>query len=322
MARYDRAITVFSPDGKLFQIDYAFEAVKKASAVVAVRAADTVILGVERKTIAKLQDPRTIRKIVKLDTHATLAFAGLNADARVLIEKTRIECQSYRLTCEDAPSLEYIARFIARTQQRYTQRGGVRPFGVSSILAGFNTDGAPQIYQIDPSGTYFGWKANAIGGRNFKGMREFLEKEWQEGLSQAEATKLTVKALLEVVDSGSKNMELVVIRRGEPAATMSDESVQAVVDQVEAEMEEAKTRGGSASGGASSATAMETRSLQAAGEKEQPSGLFQQQARCWEPWCWCCTSFGEGRCGTNARAGHGDRTGPLLSVALVAHWAM
>jgi len=89
-------------------------------------------------------------------------------------------------------------------------------------------------------------------------MREFLEKEWQEGLSQAEATKLTVKALLEVVDSGSKNMELVVIRRGEPAATMSDESVQAVVDQVEAEMEEAKTRGGSASGGASSATAMET----------------------------------------------------------------
>jgi len=254
MARYDRAITVFSPDGKLFQIDYAFEAVKKASAVVAVRAADVVVLGVERKTIAKLQDPRTIRKIVKLDSHATLAFAGLNADARVLIEKTRIECQSYRLTCEDAPSLEYIARFIARTQQRYTQRGGVRPFGVSSILAGFNADGAPQIYQIDPSGTYFGWKANAIGGRNFKGMREFLEKEWQEGLSEEEATKLTVKALLEVVDSGSKNMEVVVIRRGEPAATLSDENVQTVVDQVEAEMEEAKTRGGASS----SSSAMET----------------------------------------------------------------
>jgi len=244
---YDRAITVFSPDGKLFQIDYAFEAVKKASAVVAVQGADCVIIGVERKAVAKLQDPRTIRKIVKLDQHATLAFAGLTADARVLVEKVRVECQSYRLTCEDAPSLEYIARFIASTQQRYTQRGGVRPFGVSSILAGFNTDGTPQIYQIDPSGTYFAWKANAIGGRNFKGMREFLEKEWTAGLSEPDATKLTVKTLLEVVDSGSKNMEVVVVRSGQPTLTLDDDAVTAVATEVEAEMEEAKS-GGAAEG--------------------------------------------------------------------------
>jgi len=234
---------VFSPDGKLFQIDYAFEAVKLGSAVVAVRGADSVVLGVERKTIAKLQDPRTIRKIVKLDEQTTLAFAGLNADARVLIEKARIECQSYRLTCEDAPSLEYVARFIAKTQQRYTQRGGVRPFGVSSILAGFDTEGMPQIYQVDPSGTYFSWKANAIGGRNFKGMREFLEKEWEEGLDERSALKLTVKALLEVVDSGSKNMELVVVKRGGAMEPLGDEALQEVTNEVEKEAEEAKNAG-------------------------------------------------------------------------------
>lgn len=247
--------------------------------MVAVQGADCVIIGVERKAVAKLQDPRTIRKIVKLDQHATLAFAGLTADARVLVEKVRVECQSYRLTCEDAPSLEYIARFIASTQQRYTQRGGVRPFGVSSILAGFNTDGrplvlrprtachrapgraklssslraspffvgTPQIYQIDPSGTYFAWKANAIGGRNFKGMREFLEKEWTAGLSEPDATKLTVKTLLEVVDSGSKNMEVVVVRSGQPTLTLDDDAVTAVATEVEAEMEEAKS-GGAAEG--------------------------------------------------------------------------
>lgn len=240
MPSYDRAITVFSPDGKLFQIDYAFEAVKKASAVVAVTGENVVVIGVERKAIAKLQESRTIRKIVKLDSHATLAFAGLTADARVLIEKARTECQSYRLTCEDAPSLEYIARFIAKTQQRYTQRGGVRPFGVSSILAGFHTDGSPSIYQIDPSGTYFAWKANAIGGRNFKPMREFLEKEWVPDLEEAQALKLTVKALLEVVDSGSKNMEVVVVRRGAGPETLDDEALTAIVTEVEAEQEEAK----------------------------------------------------------------------------------
>jgi 20S proteasome subunit alpha 4 len=217
--------------------------VKLGSAVVAVRGADCVVIGVERKTIAKLQDPRTIRKIVKLDAQTTLAFAGLNADARVLIEKARIECQSYRLTCEDAPSLEYVARFIAKTQQRYTQRGGVRPFGVSSILAGFDTDGKPQIYQVDPSGTYFSWKANAMGGRNFKGMREFLEKEWEEGLDERSALKLTVKTLLEVVDSGSKNMELVVVKQGSPMVPLSDEELQSVTEEVEKEVEDEKNAG-------------------------------------------------------------------------------
>lgn len=110
-----------------------------------------------------------------------------------------MEAQSFRLTCEDAPSIEYMARFIATTQQKYTQRGGVRPFGVSGMMAGFAADGSPQLYLTDPAGTFSSWKANAIGGRNEKAVKEFLEKNWVATLTQDDAVKLAVKALLEVL---------------------------------------------------------------------------------------------------------------------------
>lgn len=245
---YDRAITVFSPDGHLFQVEYAMEAVKRGSAVVGVRGSDCVVLGVERKAVAQLQDPRSIRKIVKLDDHITMAFAGFTADARVLVSKARVEAQSFRLTCEDAPSIDYMARFIAKTQQKYTQRGGVRPFGVSGMMAGFAADGSPQLYLTDPAGTFSSWKANAIGGRNEKAVTEFLEKNWNAELSQDEAVCLAVKALLEVVDSGSKNMEIAVMHQGQPVIMIPEDSLQEIITAIEKEQEDAKKAAQEAAG--------------------------------------------------------------------------
>jgi len=236
---YDRAITVFSPDGHLFQVEYAQEAVKKGSTAVGVRGKNVVVLGVEKKAVAKLQEDRTVRKICQLDDHVLMAFAGLTADARVLIKQARVECQSHKLTVEDPVTLEYITRYIASLKQRYTQSNGRRPFGISCLITGFDYDKTPHLYQTDPSGTYHEWKANAIG-RNAKTVREFLEKNYSpDNVATEELTvKLAIKALLEVVQSGGKNLEVAVMKEGSGLQMLDVSEIERIVQVVEKEKEE------------------------------------------------------------------------------------
>eukprot|EP00252_Welwitschia_mirabilis_P013512 TRINITY_DN29713_c0_g1_i1.p1 TRINITY_DN29713_c0_g1~~TRINITY_DN29713_c0_g1_i1.p1 ORF type:complete len:250 (-),score=52.24 TRINITY_DN29713_c0_g1_i1:245-994(-) len=234
MARYDRAITVFSPDGHLFQVEYALEAVRKGNAAVGVRGLDNIVLAVERKSTAKLEDSRTVRKIVNLDNHIALACAGLKADARVLINRARIECQSHRLTVEDPVTVEYITRYIAGFQQKYTQSGGVRPFGLSTLIVGFDPyTGEPALYQTDPSGTFSAWKANATG-RNSNSIRDFLEKNYKPTAGD-ETIKLAARALLEVVESKGNNIEIAVMTRDKGLRQLEESEVEAIVAEVEAE---------------------------------------------------------------------------------------
>jgi len=217
------------------------EAVQKGTTAVGVRGDSEIVIGVEKKSTAKLQDPRTIRKIHQLDDGICLSFAGLTADARVLINRARVECQSYRLTLEDPPSVEYIARYIAGIQQRYTQRPGVRPFGISLLICGFDAAGSPELYQTDPSGTYSAWKATATG-KNAKNVREFLEKKYEEGMG--DPVKLALCALMEVVESGGKNIEVAVLRKGSPLRILSEEEVAERVAAIEKEKAEEEEKAG------------------------------------------------------------------------------
>lgn len=253
MSAYERAVTVFSPDGHLFQVDYALETVRKGSTVVGLCGKDIVVFASEKLSVAKLQDARTARKICMVDDHVCIAFAGLAADARVLINKARVECQSHRLTVEDPASIEYVTRFIAGVQQKYTQRGGSRPFGIATLIMGFDADGAPHLFQTDPSGSYSEWKANATG-RNSKSVVEFLEKNVAdlEDLSGQACVDMAVKSLLEVVQAGSKNMEVAVMRRGEALSILNASEVDEIVVRIEAEKEAEKAAAKKKIGGSSS----------------------------------------------------------------------
>ncbi|XP_041046233.1 proteasome subunit alpha-type 8 isoform X2 [Carcharodon carcharias] len=212
---------------------------KQSLQKVGIRGKDIVVLGVEKKSVAKLQEERTVRKICALDDHVCMAFAGLTADARIVINRARVECQSHKLTVEDPVTVEYITRFIATLKQRYTQSNGRRPFGISALIVGFDYDGTPRLYQTDPSGTYQAWKANAIG-RSAKTVREFLEKNYTDEAiaTDNDTIKLAIKALLEVVQSGGKNIELAIIRRNQPLKLLDAKEIEHLVAEIEKEKEE------------------------------------------------------------------------------------
>lgn len=242
MSGYDRALSIFSPDGHIFQVEYASEAVKRGTCAVGLKGADCVVLGCERRSTLKLQDSRiTPSKISKIDNHVVLSFAGLNADSRILIEKARVEAQSHRLTLEDPVTVEYLTRYVAGVQQRYTQSGGVRPFGVSTLIAGFDPrDSKPRLYQTEPSGIYSAWSAQSIG-RNAKTVREFLEKNYNKNeppANEQECVKLAVKSLLEVVQTGAKNIEITVVKPDSQICILTTEEISKYVDEIETEKQQ------------------------------------------------------------------------------------
>lgn len=233
---YDRAITVFSPDGHLFQVEYAQEAVKKGLAAVGVMGKDSIVIAVEKRSAVKLQDSRTIRKIYKVDEHAYFAFAGLSADARVLINKAQLECQRFSLNYEDTMDVDMLVRFVAGVQQRSTQSGGSRPFGVSTIIGGFNEDGTAHLWKTDPSGMSSAWRAVAIG-RHDQTVIDYMEKNYKDGMTSDACIHFSIKSLLEVVESGSKNIELLILQY-KSARYLSEEELQRFVVEVEKEREE------------------------------------------------------------------------------------
>jgi proteasome alpha subunit len=189
---YDRAITVFSPDGRLYQVEYAIETVRRGTIAVGIKSKEGIVIAVEEKP-RKLQISDIAQKIFQIDDHVGVAAAGYIPDARSQVDNARFFSQSNKMIYDEAVEVETIAKHLADQCQQFTQYAGVRPFGVALILGGV-VNNNPQLYLTDPSGTYISYDAIAIGSGSEQ-VTDFLEKTYKSELSLDDASVLASAAI-------------------------------------------------------------------------------------------------------------------------------
>ncbi len=199
---YDEAITIFSPEGRIYQVEYALELVKRGAPVAGVISKEGVALAAVEVLQNNLEDPRFSKKLFELDTHVATVIAGLSPDARVLVREARYACQSHRMTYDEPIGIEALVSAIGDILQQYTQNAGVRPFGVSMVVAGVDATG-PRLITTDPSGSYRGYKAAALGMNSDKA-KELLEKKYTTNISLEDAVALAIESVKTAYSNGLK----------------------------------------------------------------------------------------------------------------------
>ncbi|KAK9469919.1 nucleophile aminohydrolase [Lipomyces arxii] len=208
--RYSFSLTTFSPSGKLVQIEYAFQAVNQGVTSLGIKASNGVVLATEKKSTSDLIDNSSLEKISNITPDIGMVYSGMGPDFRVLVDTARKSSHSnYKLIYNEYPPTRILVQDVARTMQAATQSGGVRPYGVSLLVGGHDDDNGFSLYQVDPSGTYFPWKATAIG-KGSTSAKTFLEKRWSEDLELEDAIHIALLTLKESIE-GEMNGETVEI---------------------------------------------------------------------------------------------------------------
>jgi len=229
---YDRAITVFSPDGRLYQVEYAREAVKRGTTAVGIKAKDGVVLIVDKRVSSKLLEASSIEKIFKIDEHIGVASSGLVGDARALVDRARIECQINRVSYDEPIEVEALAKKLCDHMQTLTQYGGIRPYGTALLIAGVS-DGECRLFETDPSGTLLEYKATGIGIGRPAAMKVF-EEEYNPESEVTDVILLGLKALHSATEGkfDVDTVEIGLISRENPVfRKMSKEEVASFVGQ-------------------------------------------------------------------------------------------
>ena len=197
---YDRAITMFSPDGRLLQVEYAKKTVRQGSTAIGMICGDGVLLVADKRIVDRLIVPESIEKIFQIDDHIGATASGILSDARVLIEHAQLKAQQHKVTYDTPIDTVSVVKDICALKQICTQSGGLRPFGVSIIVAGIDTTG-PKLFETDPTGIFFQFRATVIGEGETE-IEEILAKEHNPRMSIEEGLRLAMFALNKILDKG------------------------------------------------------------------------------------------------------------------------
>ncbi|OZJ03706.1 hypothetical protein BZG36_03302 [Bifiguratus adelaidae] len=194
--RYSFSLTTFSPSGKLVQIEYALNAVGSGVTSIGIKATNGIVIATEKKSSSPLVDDSSIEKVAVICANVGMVYSGMGPDFRVLVNKARKSAQAYKRIHMEDPPVRILVQDVASVMQEFTQSGGVRPFGVSLLIAGYDDIAGPSLYQVDPSGSYWAWKATAMG-KNMVNAKTFLEKRYNEDIELEDAVHTAILTLKE-----------------------------------------------------------------------------------------------------------------------------
>lgn len=202
-SEYDRGVNTFSPEGRLFQVEYAIEAIKLGSTAIGVKTKEGVVLSVEKRVTSTLLEPTSIEKVAEIDEHIGVAMSGLTADAKTLIDRARVETQNHRFSYNEPMPVESCTQALCDVALSFgdsDQEGGMsRPFGVALLLAGWNSADGPVLYHTDPSGTFVQYEAKAIGSGS-EGAQTALQEGYRKDMTLKEAEILALTTLKQVME--------------------------------------------------------------------------------------------------------------------------
>ncbi|SCU79418.1 LADA_0B00518g1_1 [Lachancea dasiensis] len=238
-SEYDRGVSTFSPEGRLFQVEYSLEAIKLGSTAIGVATSEGVVLGVEKRVTSPLLEGDSIEKIVEIERHVGCAMSGLTADARSMIEHARVSAVTHDLYYDENISIESLTQSICDLALRFgegasgEERLMSRPFGVALLIAGYDSEQGYQLFHAEPSGTFYRYNAKAIGSGS-EGAQSELQNEWHSSLTLKEAELLVLKILKQVMEEklDKDNAQLSCVTKENGFQVYSNEKMATIIQEL------------------------------------------------------------------------------------------